>query len=268
MDPKRNATQTWLLKKLEERLISVYDAMAGERPVIRQEPLASAPEETGPMWRQNFQGLPGSLWINATEAARTEAAQQVLRAAGLDDPDQPTLRSTYTETLGQALSGIAQDFSSRRGREITCAPPLDSTTPRVPVHWIHLDMAFPSGEVPLDIALDEQLLDALVEEEAAPLSALAAAAGSQTSSSKTFDLLLDVELPVSVSFGRAQVALKDVLKLTTGSIVELNRSIAEPVEVIVNNCVIARGEVVVVEGNFGVRIQQVISRQERLRTLN
>ncbi len=49
---------------------------------------------------------------------------------------------------------------------------------------------------------------------------------------------------------------------------ELNRAIGEPVEVIVNNCVIARGEVVVVEGNFGVRIQQVISRQERLRTLN
>jgi flagellar motor switch protein FliN/FliY len=86
--------------------------------------------------------------------------------------------------------------------------------------------------------------------------------------SKTYELLLDVELPVSVSFGRAQVLLKDVLKLTTGSIIELNRSIVEPVEVIVNNCVIARGEVVVVEGNFGVRIQHVISQQERLRTLN
>ena len=71
-----------------------------------------------------------------------------------------------------------------------------------------------------------------------------------------------------MSFGRAQVPLKDVLKLTTGSVVELNRAVSEPVEVIVNNCVIARGEVVVVEGNFGVRIQQVISRQERLRTLN
>jgi flagellar motor switch protein FliN/FliY len=64
------------------------------------------------------------------------------------------------------------------------------------------------------------------------------------------------------------VPLKDVLKLTTGSIVELNRAIGDPVEVIVNNCVIARGEVVTVEGNFGVRIHHVISRQERLRTLN
>ena len=81
------------------------------------------------------------------------------------------------------------------------------------------------------------------------------------------DLLFDVELPVSVSFGRAQLPLKDVIKLTTGSIIELNRAATEPVEVIVNNCVIARGEVVVVEGNFGVRIGQVISRRERLRTL-
>jgi flagellar motor switch protein FliN len=79
---------------------------------------------------------------------------------------------------------------------------------------------------------------------------------------------LDVELPVRVSFGRAQVPLKEVLKLTTGSIVELNRSVSEPVEIIVNNCVVARGEVVVVEGNFGVRIQEVVSRQDRLRVLD
>jgi flagellar motor switch protein FliN len=83
----------------------------------------------------------------------------------------------------------------------------------------------------------------------------------------SIELLLDVELPVSVSFGRAHLPLKDVIKLTCGSIVELSRSVSEPVDVIVNNCVIARGEVVVVEGNFGIRISQVISRQERLRTL-
>ncbi len=81
------------------------------------------------------------------------------------------------------------------------------------------------------------------------------------------DLLMDVELPVSVTFGRTQLRLKDAIKLTSGSILELNRSIVEPVEVIVNNCVIARGEVVLVEGNYGVRIQQIVSRQERLRTL-
>jgi flagellar motor switch protein FliN/FliY len=82
------------------------------------------------------------------------------------------------------------------------------------------------------------------------------------------ELLMDVEMPVSVSFGRAQLPLKDVIKLTTGSIVELNRNVSEPVEVIVNNCVIARGEVVVVEGNYGIRIHQIVSRAERIRSLD
>jgi flagellar motor switch protein FliN/FliY len=85
--------------------------------------------------------------------------------------------------------------------------------------------------------------------------------------SRTLDLLLDVDLPVSISFGRAELMVKDVLKLTTGSIVELNRGINDPVEVLVNRCLIARGEVVVVEGNYGVRIQKIASRQDRLRSI-
>jgi flagellar motor switch protein FliN/FliY len=84
--------------------------------------------------------------------------------------------------------------------------------------------------------------------------------------SGTLDLLLDVELPVSVSFGRAHMPLQQVLKWTSGSIVELETTVNEPVEVLVNNCVIARGEVVVVDGNYGVRVQQIVSRAERLQT--
>ncbi len=93
-----------------------------------------------------------------------------------------------------------------------------------------------------------------------------AVATRDTSFSKTFDLLLDVALPVSVSFGRTSLQIREVLKLNTGSIVELNRFVTEPVDVIVNDCVIARGEVVVVDGNYGVRITQLSSREDRLRT--
>jgi flagellar motor switch protein FliN/FliY len=81
---------------------------------------------------------------------------------------------------------------------------------------------------------------------------------------ETLDLLLDVELPVSVSFGKAQMPLQQVLKWTPGSIVELECGVNEPVEVVVNNCVIARGEVVVVDGNYGVRVQEIVSRAQRL----
>lgn len=84
--------------------------------------------------------------------------------------------------------------------------------------------------------------------------------------SGTLDLLLDLELPVRVSFGKAQVPLQQVLKWTTGSIVELESAVNEPVELLVNNCVIARGEVVVVDGNYAVRVQHIMSRAQRLQT--
>ncbi len=107
----------------------------------------------------------------------------------------------------------------------------------------------------------------ITEPEAQRRPAALARPQIRSTDNNKIDLILDVELPVSVSFGRSQLTLKEVIKLTTGSIIELNRTISEPVEIIVNNCVIARGEVVVVEGNFGVRIHEVVSRQERLRTL-
>ena len=82
------------------------------------------------------------------------------------------------------------------------------------------------------------------------------------------NLLLDVELSLSVSFGSTYLPLRDVLKLTTGSIVELDRLILEPVDIIVNNCIIARGEVVVIEGNYGVRVMDVVSRSDRMAVPN
>lgn len=94
----------------------------------------------------------------------------------------------------------------------------------------------------------------------------AAAAGNLPVGSETLDLLLDLELPMSIALGRVQMPLEDLVKLSVGSIVELNRSLDEPVQVLINGCVIATGEVVVVDGNYGVRIQRIASRSERLRT--
>jgi flagellar motor switch protein FliN/FliY len=91
-------------------------------------------------------------------------------------------------------------------------------------------------------------------------------ADQSAQASGTLGLLLDLELPVSVSFGKAQMPLQQVLKWTSGSIVELESAVNDPVEIVVNNCVIARGEVVVVDGNYGVRIQQIVSREQRLET--
>ena len=80
-------------------------------------------------------------------------------------------------------------------------------------------------------------------------------------------MLLDVDLDLSVSFGTTEMPLQDVLKLASGSIVELNRSVNEPVDVLVNNCVVARRDVVVIDGNYGIRITEIVSRKERIQSI-
>jgi flagellar motor switch protein FliN/FliY len=77
-------------------------------------------------------------------------------------------------------------------------------------------------------------------------------------------LLLDVELPLTVSFGHTCLPIRDILRLSSGSVIELDCAVDEPVSVVVNNRVIARGTAVVIDGSYGVRIEEVISRQDRL----
>jgi flagellar motor switch protein FliN len=89
----------------------------------------------------------------------------------------------------------------------------------------------------------------------------------QDSGNWNIDLLLDVELPVCVSFGQTEMPLRDVFKLGTGSVIELDKSVNDPVTVIVNNKPIAKGEVVMVDGNYGVRILEVESTADRIRSL-
>ena len=73
------------------------------------------------------------------------------------------------------------------------------------------------------------------------------------------DLLMHVQVPVSVSFGGTQIRMKDLLSLATGSVVELDQSLHDNVEVRVNDRLIARGEVVAVDGNYGVRVLELVS---------
>jgi flagellar motor switch protein FliN/FliY len=265
--PAAHPQLDWLRGEFAAHLASVFETMAGERPTIGAW-TESDPAPDALFWHQPFTTITGELWLAATEPMWTLGAQQILHAAGMDDADRETLESTYVETIGQALSGVAQAITGRLGREVTPSAGQKGTAAPSGVAWSAVELKFAGGAVTIYLGPEAALLEAIDPPAKEIAERESGGGGEAAGSSKTFDLLLDVEMPVSVSFGRASVPLKDVLKLTTGSIVELNRSIVEPVEVIVNNCVVARGEVVVIEGNFGVRIQQVVSRQERLRTLN
>jgi flagellar motor switch protein FliN/FliY len=271
--------RSWLADEWATQITHVMESMTGEAPSV-----AYAPHEVSTAeidrnqtelvwWEQRFSNGPEAIaWIGAATGSWEEIGNRVLKSAGVDDGDQETIRSTYLEIVSQALSGVASAISKRARRETSClegrtAPP--ESTAEFKAYRFQITFGEQAFQV---LTLFSKSIEDLPETppETSQPKALPPAAkpsAEEIGKSHSIDLLLDVELPVSVSFGRAQLPLKDVIKLTTGSIIELNRSVSEPVEVIVNNCVIARGEVVVVEGNFGVRIRQVISRQERLRTL-
>ena len=84
---------------------------------------------------------------------------------------------------------------------------------------------------------------------------------------ENLDVILDIDLPLSVRFGHAELTLDALTKLGPGSLIELARLPDDPVELLVNGKLVARGEVVVVGGNYGVRVHEVVSAAERIRTL-
>jgi len=278
-DPRR--IERWIAGEFARNLGLSIQAMAGEEAVVEAADSPSgrtSSRDDDHSWIQPFDvALDAPVEVASPVSAWTQIGQRVLSAAGVEDAADEDRRSTYLEILQQAMAGVASSLTSTVGREILCAKgeagPSRQGGARYSVKVvlaggepIELLLLVPAGLIGALAALIEGATAAApgtpVESTATP-AGMAPAAQTQG----PFEVLFDVELPVSVSFGRAYVALKDVLKLTSGSIVELNRAINEPVEIIVNNCVVARGEVVVIEGNYGVRIQQIVSQRERVRTL-
>ena len=124
-------------------------------------------------------------------------------------------------------------------------------------------------------AFDREIASILLNEAPAaedadrsPFGALAGAAGVGAATVAAadpgrLDILLDVPLEISVELGRVRMTVREVVDLGTGSIVEVDKAAGEPVDVMVNGRLVARGEVVVIEDNFGVRITEILNPHER-----
>ncbi len=82
------------------------------------------------------------------------------------------------------------------------------------------------------------------------------------------DMILDIPVQLTVELGRTRIPIKHILQLAQGSVVELDALAGEPMDVLVNGCLIAQGEVVVVNDKFGIRLTDIVTPSERLRRLN
>lgn len=115
-----------------------------------------------------------------------------------------------------------------------------------------------------------------VQAEAATLQAKSATASvfqefagaAKGNTPNDIDFILDIPVQLTVELGRTKIAIKNLLQLAQGSVVELDGLAGEPMDVLVNGCLIAQGEVVVVNDKFGIRLTDIITPSERIRKLN
>jgi flagellar motor switch protein FliN/FliY len=138
-----------------------------------------------------------------------------------------------------------------------------------------MDMAEPAVEQPIsaddwEAAMAEQQPAAA---EVAPKAQIfpqfaAGAIGAGTEARNDLDLILDIPVSLAVELGRTKISIKSLLQLAHGSVVELDALAGEPMDVLVNGCLIAQGEVVVVNDKFGIRLTDIITPSERIRKLN
>lgn len=111
------------------------------------------------------------------------------------------------------------------------------------------------------------------EDDASPFATLSEGpaigpSGATPDEVSGLEIVMDIPLELSVELGRVRMMVKDVVELGAGSIVEIDKAAGEPVDVLVNQRLVARGEVVVIEDSFGVRITEILSPQERIARLN
>lgn len=129
-----------------------------------------------------------------------------------------------------------------------------------------------------NVVSDDDWAAAMAEQQAGTAAAEPAPAGEKlferfsggapATARNDLDLILDIPVQLTVELGRTKIAIKNLLQLAQGSVVELDGLAGEPMDVLVNGCLIAQGEVVVVNNKFGIRITDIVTPSERIRRLN
>jgi flagellar motor switch protein FliN/FliY len=187
--------------------------------------------------------------LGLAESAEPETPQTLSQAeldellggamGGDEGPASLTLSQADLDALGFAAAEPALAAAPPPARPVAAAPSARPAAPQAP------PPAPPQAEVrPVQFA---------------PLADAAATPGRQN-----IDLLLDVELRLTAELGQTRLTIREILELGAGSIVELNRLAGEPVDITINNTLIAKGEVVVVDEKFGIRVLDVVSPAKRM----
>lgn len=252
-----------LFAALIDELAIVVGAMIDATPNV----VPGAPA-MGRQWVATIQaqgGLEGSITL-VLDYDGSVAVTKVM--TGIEDEvPAEALVDTLREVLAQAISALALKPVAR-GAKLSLAN-LEEQNDLVPEgEWTAHAIAADKLPAPLSLTVWGAMAVPEAAAEAAPAAtAPAAIAPPSPASDPRIEVLLDIDLPLVVRFGQTELPLRQLTRLGPGSVIDLGRSPDDPVEVLVSNRVVARGEVVVVSGSYGIRILDVVSQRERVRSM-
>lgn len=183
-----------------------------------------------------------------------EETWEKLGRGGRSDNTRENAFALVSRCFAKAIEGQFGDRAVAQDSGPSGAPSPDWTRTT-------LEIRYPAGQWPsAGCVLSPEFEEALAPEKSGPRKSDSAAAPSSSAGRvNPSDMLMHVQVPVSVSFGATQIRMKDLLNLSAGSVVELDQALHDHVEVRVNDRVIARGEVVAVDGHYGVRVLELVS---------
>ena len=166
-------------------------------------------------------------------------------------------RENASALIGRCFSKAVEQHFGNRAEALNSGP---SDAPSAGWTRISLEIHYSAGQWPAaGCVLSPEFEQALTSESPQKTESAAASVKSPAGRTAQSDMLMHVQVPVSVSFGATQIRMKDLLNLTAGSVVELDQALHDNVEVRVNDRLIARGEVVAVDGHYGVRVLELVS---------
>jgi flagellar motor switch protein FliN/FliY len=197
-------------------------------------------------------GLQGECFVAFEQAQVIAFGSKLLEKtdSALSDPEAEAL----TEVIVTAMDGVCAALSAQFGIVTFKVDRVEDVRLEEMV-TVPLDASSDGkAETPILLYLNDEVLASLSSSKE---RTAAAEPKKATIDRANLQLVMDVELNVSLRFGQCQLPLRDVLDLTSGSVIELDRDVDDPVELLLDGKVIARGEAVIVDGNYGLRVTEI-----------
>lgn len=249
-------TDRELCTQLVTELVTVLGALAG----------GSATHETGTapagdQWVVSVTAggsVRAAITLSIDVPGATSFARAILgEEAPADQAVEDTVREAVNQAIGSVLTAEGPKGLTLALTGVTRVPSSPAETRAISGH-----VAVEGLSTPLEVAV---YLGTVPAPAAAPAKAAQVLAGIDDPS--RLDVILDIDLPVIVRFGHTEMPIRALTRIGPGSVIDLGRSPDDPVELLVSNRVVARGEVVVVGGNYGIRIVDIVSTTERMRSM-